>query len=150
MSDLQTLSLRDMQALIGAWGDETFPDATPSTVFAHLQDEVTELERSLLFRATMLGRPQTQIPDELADVSILTMQLAHRLGIDLATAVEEKHARNLTRTWVKDEEAGYWRHAAPTCRVCGCTDEYGCDVGCYWIEPDLCSSCAVIREEAMP
>ena len=32
-----------------------------------------------------------------------------------------------------------------TCRVCGCTDDHAC-VGllvgpCYWIEPDLCSSC---------
>jgi len=29
-----------------------------------------------------------------------------------------------------------------TCRECGCTDEYGCDGGCEWIEPDLCSACA--------
>lgn len=28
------------------------------------------------------------------------------------------------------------------CRVCGCTDQYGCPEGCYWVEPDLCSSCA--------
>lgn len=28
------------------------------------------------------------------------------------------------------------------CRVCGCTDTYGCDEGCYWVEEDLCSSCA--------
>lgn len=27
------------------------------------------------------------------------------------------------------------------CRVCGCTDEYGCDEGCYWVEEDLCSAC---------
>jgi len=28
------------------------------------------------------------------------------------------------------------------CRVCGCTDEHGCPEGCWWVEPDLCSSCA--------
>lgn len=28
-----------------------------------------------------------------------------------------------------------------TCRECGCTDEYGCDGGCEWVEPDLCSAC---------
>lgn len=28
------------------------------------------------------------------------------------------------------------------CRVCGCTDEFGCPEGCWWVEEDLCSSCA--------
>ena len=28
------------------------------------------------------------------------------------------------------------------CRVCGCTWDYGCPGGCYWVEEDLCSSCA--------
>jgi PRTRC genetic system protein A len=28
------------------------------------------------------------------------------------------------------------------CRVCGCTDSHGCDNGCSWVEPDLCSNCA--------
>ena len=27
------------------------------------------------------------------------------------------------------------------CRECGCTDEYGCPDGCWWIGPDLCSAC---------
>ncbi len=29
-----------------------------------------------------------------------------------------------------------------SCRVCGCTDEYGCEEGCTWVEEDLCSACA--------
>jgi|GEM_PF-6058338 len=38
-------------------------------------------------------------------------------------------------------------HVAPeervrVCRVCGCTDEWGCEEGCFWMESDLCSSCA--------
>ena len=28
------------------------------------------------------------------------------------------------------------------CRGCGCTDEWGCDEGCAWVEANLCSSCA--------
>ena len=28
------------------------------------------------------------------------------------------------------------------CRVCGCTDNNACEGGCYWVEHDLCSSCA--------
>lgn len=30
----------------------------------------------------------------------------------------------------------------PACRVCGCTDRFGCEEGCYWAEPDLCSVCS--------
>jgi hypothetical protein len=28
-----------------------------------------------------------------------------------------------------------------SCRVCGCTDERGCEDGCEWIQPGLCSAC---------
>lgn len=27
------------------------------------------------------------------------------------------------------------------CLTCGCTDRYGCDVGCEWISVDTCSRC---------
>ena len=29
-----------------------------------------------------------------------------------------------------------------TCRVCGCSEDRACPGGCYWVEPDLCSTCA--------
>lgn len=29
------------------------------------------------------------------------------------------------------------------CRVCGCTQYNACEGGCYWVEPDLCSKCAI-------
>jgi hypothetical protein len=29
-----------------------------------------------------------------------------------------------------------------TCRVCGCTDEAACWPACWWVDEDLCSSCA--------
>lgn len=32
-----------------------------------------------------------------------------------------------------------------TCRVCGCTDAKACEGGCYWVEADLCSACALER-----
>jgi ribosomal protein L37AE/L43A len=28
------------------------------------------------------------------------------------------------------------------CRSCGCTDSYGCDAGCWWVDEDLCSVCS--------
>ena len=39
----------------------------------------------------------------------------------------------------------YCAQCAPSvqiCEKCGCTDEYGCDEGCSWVRPNLCSSCA--------
>jgi hypothetical protein len=27
------------------------------------------------------------------------------------------------------------------CRVCGCTDNFGCQEPCSWVEADLCSNC---------
>lgn len=32
-------------------------------------------------------------------------------------------------------------NGAVACRVCGCTDSYGCPGGCSWAESDLCTSC---------
>ncbi len=29
------------------------------------------------------------------------------------------------------------------CRVCGCTNERACPGGCHWVEPNLCSECAM-------
>jgi len=29
------------------------------------------------------------------------------------------------------------------CRNCGCTEASGCEGGCWWVEPDLCSNCAL-------
>lgn len=34
------------------------------------------------------------------------------------------------------------------CRVCGCTDACGCEEGCWWVAPGLCSSCAPQAVEA--
>lgn len=32
------------------------------------------------------------------------------------------------------------------CKACGCTDDLGCNGGCRWVKPGLCSSCdAVLR-----
>lgn len=30
----------------------------------------------------------------------------------------------------------------PRCRACGCHDLHACNQPCWWVEPDLCSSCA--------
>lgn len=38
--------------------------------------------------------------------------------------------------------------AVRACRVCGCTDDHACPGGCWWVEGDLCSTCAAKQEEA--
>lgn len=35
------------------------------------------------------------------------------------------------------------RNAPNACRGCGCTDALSCWGGCCWIEPRLCSRCAM-------
>lgn len=37
-----------------------------------------------------------------------------------------------------------------SCRVCGCTWDNACEGDCYWVEDDLCSSCAVKMSELNP
>ncbi len=32
-------------------------------------------------------------------------------------------------------------HGIRFCHRCGCTDEEGCEEGCYWVGDDLCSEC---------
>lgn len=36
-----------------------------------------------------------------------------------------------------------------TCRECGCGWTSPCEGGCYWVEPDLCSSCAEKEKDAV-
>jgi hypothetical protein len=38
------------------------------------------------------------------------------------------------------------RRRRRSCRVCGCTNQRGCPGGCYWVDKDLCSSCAPKRK----
>ncbi|HYG60715.1 MAG TPA: DUF1292 domain-containing protein [Symbiobacteriaceae bacterium] len=35
------------------------------------------------------------------------------------------------------------------CRVCGCTDANGCEGGCIWAAPGLCSRCAMAAHKAL-
>lgn len=39
------------------------------------------------------------------------------------------------RKWHREKEK-------QVCRVCGCTYFTPCPGGCYWVEDDLCSTCA--------
>jgi hypothetical protein len=55
---------------------------------------------------------------------------------ELTPAAREKVCVWIEREWadLNDDD--------PVCRVCGCTEFHACPEGCWWVEPDLCSSCA--------
>lgn len=37
-----------------------------------------------------------------------------------------------------------------TCRSCGCTDDHACWPTCWWVETDLCSTCAAVFRDRDP
>lgn len=67
--------------------------------------------------------PSTTVALEIADPSQL--QPGDRLSIDVSEALGPAQSAN-------------------RCRRCGCTDTRACPGRCWWVEPDLCSSCAPI------
>ena len=94
-----------MQAEIGAWGNETFPQSTSDTILAHLQEEIAELtaeaesERSSDYRI------------EAADCFLLLLHFAHRKGFSLFDAAMAKMAINRQRQWkTTPEAAGHFKH----------------------------------------
>lgn len=60
-----------------------------------------------------------------------------RLGIGLRPGRSRRTLRQAIRAAMKG-----------TCRVCGCTQAQACPGGCYWVEPDLCSTCARVIDRA--
>lgn len=58
--------------------------------------------------------------------------------------IPEEQGTPLLEAQDDEDDSGVIR----SCRVCGCTDEYGCDVGCEWVGPDLCSACVDVHAKA--
>ncbi|MBI5520230.1 MAG: hypothetical protein HY916_09235 [Desulfovibrio sp.] len=55
---------------------------------------------------------------------------------DMTPRGREKVCEIIERLWEEQDADD------PACRVCGCTEFMACPGGCWWVEPDLCSSCA--------
>jgi NTP pyrophosphatase (non-canonical NTP hydrolase) len=81
-----------------AWATETFPHATPNTNTLKLIEEIHELfarnERTPITEAV-----DAIDPEELADVGICLVCLAHSLGRNLVQEMTDKLAINKTRTY---------------------------------------------------
>jgi hypothetical protein len=160
------MTTKDLQALIGDWAEETFPEHSDLGIVLHTGEEYRELLGMMDGRLAVFdGAPEPAIAyedelrDRIADLLILLFTLAHRNGIDVAGAVLSKHDVNKGRRWAFDPERGYTRHveedaADPvSCRVCGCTEDdcSGCvertGEPCHWAEPGLCSACVGVGGE---
>jgi PRTRC genetic system protein A len=71
----------------------------------------------------VVGRLDTQRPQIAARVGVY----GHTMRVPARTVFES---------------LGSFVDTLGRCRECGCDEEHACEGGCYWVEEDLCSSCA--------
>jgi len=131
------MTLDALRAAIVAWGDRTFPGSTPSSIVAHLVEEVRELTGAVdelgrlawRCRHPSMGVWNTEdrttcwyceaprpdkvaaVGEEIADCLMILFHLGHRVGVDVASALELKFTACQTRTWLPPDERGVVRHA---------------------------------------
>lgn len=72
----------ELQRTVGEWGATTFPEETPTSILAHLQEEVDELKD--------LNQPMDQFQEEAAAVYLILLHIAHRTGFSLHDAAVAK------------------------------------------------------------
>lgn len=97
MSDMDAL-----QASIGEWAAATFPDRPTSGIVKHMRREVEELDIAV--------EDDGGSAYEVADVIILALNLAHRMGFSAAEAVEAKMRVNRARKWGPADSEGVREH----------------------------------------
>jgi NTP pyrophosphatase (non-canonical NTP hydrolase) len=92
------------------WADQTFPKDRSSLIpkALHLREEVDELIDALAHEPPQ-GHPYA-IAQELGDIVIIAMHVAHCRGIDLYEAVRQKFDLVRARTWLPPDENGVIRH----------------------------------------
>ena len=127
--------------------------------------EMRGLVAEILFRQKVDYRPLTEIvrTAKLLGVNAEPIIKREKEAIDAAAKAEKELAKAKAKKGKKGGADGAKKKPAASgsaskkksakkaraerrvragvCRVCGCTDEWGCDGGCEWVEPDLCSEC---------
>jgi NTP pyrophosphatase (non-canonical NTP hydrolase) len=97
------VSINDVQRDIKQWADRAIPHRSWGGQIHHLRSEIDELEREEQNKANMAH--------EMADIVILTLNLAGMKDIDLQTAIIEKMKINKKRTWgAADPRTGQIHH----------------------------------------
>lgn len=124
-----TETLEGLQGEVGAWGEATFPHATPETITAHLLEEVGELggftrivaergdERLEINLEPTDGIRRRRVAMEGADVLLILLHLFHRFDVTALSEVRAKFEECKRRKWEHDPERGYVRHVEGGCAV---------------------------------
>lgn len=105
---------------ITKWQAETFPNATPLSKIAHLEEEIKELTIDL----------QNHIDNrhlEYADCFFLLFGAAAADGMsyqDICKAIDEKFVINKNRQWGKPDASGVVNHIKPTPQPVACKKCY--------------------------
>lgn len=92
-------TITELQQDITSWADELHPQRTPLSVICKMLEELAEL----------IASSKMADPMEVADIAILTLDLCHMQGIDLADAVATKMRINRQRQW-RIEDNGRMQH----------------------------------------
>jgi NTP pyrophosphatase (non-canonical NTP hydrolase) len=90
--------IRQLQDRITKWADTNFPARTTADILLKLYEEVGEYARN----------PKAAL--EMGDIMILLLDVAHKNGIDVHKAIEEKMDINEKRNWRVDENTRIMRH----------------------------------------
>lgn len=90
--------IRQLQDRITKWADTNFPNRTTADILLKLYEEVGEYARN----------PKASL--EMGDIMILLLDVAHKNGIDVHRAVEEKMDINEKRDWTVDPNTRIMRH----------------------------------------
>lgn len=87
--------MKETQASIYQWAVTTFGKARDEfQIWRRAKAEFDELMRAIISR-----KPPEKIVEEIADVVIVLCQIAERLGLSLAEAIDRKMAINREREW---------------------------------------------------
>jgi len=90
--------IRQLQDRITRWADTNFPNRTTADILLKLYEEVGEYARN----------PKAAL--EMGDIMILLLDVAHKNGIDVHKAIEDKMDINEKRGWKVDENTRIMRH----------------------------------------
>jgi NTP pyrophosphatase (non-canonical NTP hydrolase) len=94
--------IRQLQDRITQWADTNFPARTTADILLKLYEEVGEYARN----------PKAAL--EMGDIMILLLDVAHKNGIDVHKAVEDKMDINEKRDWTVDPNTRIMRHVELT------------------------------------
>jgi NTP pyrophosphatase (non-canonical NTP hydrolase) len=89
---------------VAAWSDRTFTQRNVTAKARHLLEEASEL-----LHAVEHDNPYS-IGEELADILMLAIHIAHCKQIDLYQALREKFEVVQIREWLAPDENGVIRH----------------------------------------